>query len=296
MFSRVGDRVDVSLSMECRAYWKAKQAASPPSEQQESLRALIQLGAPVHVVPELVHLNMGLSIHRSQYMALEQGLLSTLEKSDGDNSPLVPIRTFVREANDRLDAIMRPIQSDEIGWIDPAIWSELFGCTMEDEKEHAVTMKDLLDGLVEFSDEAVDIARKRGLEGLANRFAFLGASSRAASDARGLERLHWLEPEVAYSIVNDLIIGGLFSKDLVRTSSVQFGLGMLSIRAVLTVYGACHRAREACRVEVTVQDLIDSMVTLSKMLRERAVIDFLRDHEKSLFSLFVTDFMWVNDK
>ncbi len=295
VFSKVGDHVDVSLSMECRAYWKAKQAASPPSEHQESLRELIQLGAPIHEVPELVQVNMGLSVHRSKYVALEQDLIAALEKPSDDNSPLAPIRTFVREANDRLDEIMRPIRSDETGWINPATWSAIFGCAMDDEKEHAVTMKDLLDGLVEFCDEAVLIARKRGLEGLANRFSFLGASSRAASDPQGFERLRWLEPEVAYSIVSDLIIGGLFSKDLVRTAPIQFGLGMLSIRAVLTVYGACHRAREACRVEVTVQDLIDSMVTLSKMLRERAVLDFMRDHEKSLFSLFVRDFTRAND-
>ena len=64
------------------------------------------------------------------------------------------------------------------------------------------------------------------------------------------------------------------------------GLARLWLRAWLTIHMAAARAREACRVQLLPQDLNDSMVTLSKVLREPAVEGLLAQLEPLLLDAF----------
>lgn len=66
-------------------------------------------------------------------------------------------------------------------------------------------------------------------------------------------------------------------------------MALLGLRVMLTWAGACERAKSACRVEVFGRDVIDSMVTISKMLRERAVIDCCKELKPLVVSLFLTN-------
>jgi hypothetical protein len=90
-------------------------------------------------------------------------------------------------------------------------------------------------------------------------------------------------------VLSDLLVSALFGKEALRRSDLRYGLARIGMRAWFTLSGACQRAKEACRTHVVTQDVIDSMVTMSKMLRERAVEEFLDEFKSSIISAFLTN-------
>jgi len=287
VFSITDDRIDVSLSMECRAYWKAKKAGTPPSGQQEMLRELIELGAPIHRISSTVFLDSGLLLSRADYLQLEEAMLQAVTKPSTHLSPIDPVVAMLKSGQEAFSLLRQPIDSEESRWIDAENWASMFSCPTtafrQDSTHHQSSLADILRAMTSFCEQARVVAKEKNLNGLGMRFHFLEDVCQGALGGIDMDSFGWTDLESCRQIVQDIVASGLFAKTVPRVGAVQFGAGVLGLRAYLTVIGACYRARQACRVNVSVQDLIDSMVTLSKMLREEAVIEFLRDYEQSLF-------------
>ncbi len=293
VFSFVNDRIDVSLSMECRAYWKAKKAATPPSEQQEMLRELLELGAPIHRVSKTVVWDSNLMCSELDYLKWEEQMIQAIVDSADEEQLFSSLQSMMSKADELFSLLGDPIQEQESTWVNPAQWATAFSCSESDflvENEvEKLSLESILNSLAEFSHQANGVASERNLKGLALRFNFLHNAAKSAAGNINLGAFGWSEPTVVREIIRDVLTSGLFAKTVPRLGTIQFGISVLALRCVLMVYGACYRAREACRVNVSVQDLIDSMVTLSKMLREEAVVEFLRDYEPMLYSALVEE-------
>jgi len=293
VFSLVNDRIDVSLSMECRAYWKAKKAATPPSEQQGMLRELLELGAPVHRISTSVGWDTRLMCSELDYIQWEERMIQSVQETENEEDVLASIQSMLTRSNELFSRISAPINKQEEAWVDPAQWATVFSCSDSSfvvaDNAKRLPLRAILDALSQFSNQAKEVASERNLTALALRFNFLKNAAASAGGDINLRSFRWSEPSTAREIIRDVLISGLFSKAVPRLGTIQFGTSLLALRCFLMVYGACYRAQEACRVSVSVQDLIDSMVTLSKMLREEAVIEFLRDYEHTLYSALIEE-------
>jgi hypothetical protein len=143
--------------------------------------------------------------------------------------------------------------------------------------------------MVSFCRKAAEVAEKSSLNPLAERFRCLERTSLAACSNLDPQSFRHLDPEASHQVLSDLLVSALFGKEALRRSDLRYGLARIGMRAWFTLSGACQRAKEACRTHVVTQDVIDSMVTMSKMLRERAVEEFLDEFKSSIISAFLTN-------
>ncbi len=294
VFSRVGDRIAVSLQLECRAYWKAKQAADPSSEHEGELRELLSLGAPLHSVPSRVLVDSGYVISREEYVALEAELVSaTRGFHDTSLGPLAPLVGYARGVESALQRLYGTVAKEEAAFCGPELWRKAFpGAFVADPDPTLVfqgTLGRFADRIAQFSNEGADIATERKLPFLAERLRFLGRSVRALCGGVEPRSFRFTDPVAARAILEDVIVSSLFGKEAVRRGMLRAGLGLVAFRVLLTLFAAAMRAKEGCRVEIHTQDLIDSMVTVSKLLRERAVSDVLEELQSPVLTLFLVN-------
>ena len=314
VFARTGDTLVMSLQMECRAYWKAKNAAGPPQEQESELRALLATGAPVHEVPDFVLVDTGLQLAQSQYLDFEAGLIADLrsgalgESAMGTEAPFGPILTFARAVDQRLTDLYAPLDVAEREYAHADAWESAFGGaqnafggaqgafggTKSDDPDvwenFLGTLQRFQDEATSFCDEGAQVADERQLPHLAQRLRLLCRTIQAACGGVEPTAFRATDPQAVRGILEDLIVASLFSKEPIRrASTLRFGLALCGLRALLTLAGACQRAKEACRVEITAQDVVDSMVTISKMLRDQAVLGLLEGLKNQVISLFLTN-------
>jgi len=301
VFSQLGDRIDVSLQMECRAYPKARAAASAPEAAAPDLRALLAISAPIHQVPERIQVDPGLAIGPAEYAAIEATIIADLRAQawlgpeDNDLPAFYkPLVTYARSVNAALSGLYQDIDADEAGFLRRKAWAGAFGEAFEGDAD---PWENFLAGLERFQSEAVSfceegagIAEERRLPFLGQRFRFLARSLRAVAGAVEPTSFRSRDEEHVASIVEDVIVASLFAKEGIRRGGdLRLGLGLIGLKAGLVVAGACDRAKEACRVEVVVHDIVDTMVVIGKMLRERAVLDLCESLKSLVISLFLTN-------
>ncbi|MFT7621730.1 MAG: Fe-S-cluster containining protein [Myxococcota bacterium] len=297
VFARTGDQLAVSLSTECRAWWKARQAASPPSEDEPELRTLLSIGAPVHEVPPRLRLDSGLLLARSDWLGFVASAVAGARAIDPDKGVYAPIVGFARAAELGLMAIYADIDSEERPWASSTAWRAAYpqqfghvGTQVEASENFEAGLARFDSEMASFTREGGDLARERDLHWLAARFGVLGRASASLCGGADPFSFRFADPEAAATILGDVIVSGLQAHEPVRRgATLRAGLAHCALRALLTLHGACARAKDACRVEVTVQDLVDSMVTIGKMLRERAVLHILSEIESVVISLFLTN-------
>ncbi len=294
VFARASGRIAVSIQMECRAYWRAKQAAAPPSEHESDLRELLQIGARVHAVPSRVQVDAGLHIGRDEYLRLESAIIAAVRDSASEGSMYDPINAFARAAHVALRGIYDSVDAEERAYVGSQRWSAAFPGHFPDDPDpwenFLAHLERFQQEVLGFMQKASEVAAQRQLPWLAQRFKVLGQSIHAACGAIEPTSFRCVDPEAARTILEDVIISALFAKEAVRRgTTLRLGLALIGLRALMTLAGACDRAKEACRVEVLTQDLIDTMVTISKMLREKSVADLLGGLENTLIALFLTN-------
>ena len=295
VFSQIGDRVAVSVQMECRAYWRAKQAARPIDEEEVELRELLRIGVPVHQIQGPIQVDPGLVISEREYLVIEQTLIDAIRDSRSTDAGIFgPLVAFARAANSAMEELYRDIDAEETSYLSTAVWAAAFPAQFSSSapgdswKNFFQQLEVFFEEATSFSREAADVALERELPWLSQRFSVFGHALRASSGTLDPTAFHFRDQEACVEILEDVLVSGLSGKETIRNGrSLRFGLGVLGLRALLTLNGACWRAKEACRIEVTVQDLIDTMVTISKMLRERSVVDLLSSLRDPLETLFV---------
>ena len=294
VFARDGDRIAVSLQMECRAYWQARQAARPMAEEEEDLRALLRIGSRVHAVPARVVVDSGLVVSRDRYRALEQAIITRVRSSDPALGPLGPLAAFAQGARAALAELYASVDAEERPYVGLGAWRRTFSGAFDGDPDpwenFFANLRRFADEASSFASDGAEVAQERQLPWLAQRLRMLARCIDALAGGVEPMSFRFRDAVATRTVLEDLIISALFAKEPIRRgSTVRFGLAMIGLRAMLTLAGACNRAKEACRVEVHAQDLIDTMVTISKMLRERAVLDLCQSLEISMISLFLTN-------
>ena len=286
VFSHAGDHLDVSLQMECRAYWQARQAAGPMAEVTGDLEELLRLGAPIHAVPERVPVDEGLQLSRGDYLALEAALIAAVQAAGPH--PVDLIRAFGAAVRATLGPILGPLEADEAGYASVERWQAAFPGAALPPPTPAANLSAALSRfaaeMTTFCDEAAGVARERGLVPLAQRYAALGRAIGALSGDVAPASFRY--GPGAREVLRDLLVASLFGKEAIRRAPLREGLALTGLRAVATLYGACRQAKDACRVEVFEQDIVDSMVTIGKMLRDRAVVACCNELKSSVIPLF----------
>ena len=291
VFSDRGDRIDVSLQMECRDYYAAARDAGPMEDDSEELRALLARGAPVHKVPGAVVVDDSFAISRERYLALEQRIIEEVRSLGPEGGPTGPLAAYAQACDDVLDDVYGPVMADETQYLALGSWRTAFPGSFPDDPD---PWENFLDGLgrfhervCEFTSQGAEIAARRGLGGLAQRFGTLERCVAAACGAVEPASFQVADPAAIHKIQQDTIVGMLYGKEAIRRGNLRFGLGLIGLRAWITWAGACNRAREACRVRLHNHDVIDTMVPIGKMLRERAVLGLLKELESTMISTFL---------
>lgn len=279
-FTRVGDRIDVSLYAECRAWHKATTAGPAPAKLTEALADMIRR-RPIPALRDRLALDGSLWTNTDAYLPAEERLIATIRGAGGDW--LAPLRAY----SDGVTAMLEELSGD-IGGADAAIlgrdgWAAAFPevswTAAQDE-----ALRSVLSTLQQFSAQAQDMAAQRDLPWLAMRFGFLGRAAGAVGVVSPLA-LRTPAADVLRKTLADLLVSAIFGKEPAR-APLRVGFARLSLRAWLTVHMAALRAREACRVQLLPQDLNDSMVTLSKLFREPAVEHVLGQLDDPLIEAF----------
>ena len=277
VFTRVGDRIDVSLQMECRAFDRAQRAAGPAAESEPELRDLLRIGAPVHTVPNVLDFGDGLAMGRDELERIEDALVAAVRAAP--LTPSGPVRALLEGVASVVASVEAPIEEAEASILRP-------------REEPAVGPNGPLVGafLADFSAflvEAARVATERGLDHVARRYTSLASALSEVTTVFD-RRVHRFEaPEVIAGLLADLAVAALRGKEPVRRGvPLRLGFAVLGLKLLLTAAGACARARAACRVHVVAQDLVDSMVLASKLSRDRAVLDFLEQDSARVLLLF----------
>ncbi len=267
-FTRVGERIDVSLYSECRAWRAAAEAAPDPAEQSDELRALIARQR-LPALPPLIPVDEAVLVPLADYLSEEAALIQTIRAAPVNlTGALGAYEEGAAILLTRLRALPDP---DEAALVSPAAWESAFPDAFPDP-DASILRTRVLDDLADFAAHAARIADQRQLPWLALRFGFLGRAARA--DFVDPAALRTPDPVRLHALLSDLLVSAIFGKEVAR-AGLRSGLARLSLRARLTLHAAAARAREACRVQLTVQDLNDSCTTISKVFREQAILGLL---------------------
>ena len=280
VFTRVGDRIDVSLQMECRAFDRAQSAAVPTSESEVDIRALLSIGAPVHSVPAVLTFADGIVLGRSDYDAIESGAIAAIRAVDLALGPAAVLRAFGSIMSAAVEGVRDPIRAAE-PFIEDGVRAP------GSAADRAAFIRDFSVFLAEGST----VADQKELPHLGRRFQALGEAVTLLPLAFDRNAIRPEQPAVVAGLLADVLVAGLFGKEPIRRGvSAELGLALLGLKGALVISGAAARARGACRRHMVAQDVVDSTVIASKMLRERATVDFLAGVSELVIRLFVFGF------
>lgn len=284
LFTQVpGGRIAVSVQMECRAYLKAKRAASPPAEQQQMLRELLGAGAFVQTVLDPVQVAPGLAASWEEAAALERELLGAFGAAGAAVDGACAAAGVVAEwAARRTEGWEEPHLEPEL-WA--GIWPEAFGDVGGDDGAvYARRSSALVERLSGHLCEEALRHREAGHHLEADRFALLERGLRAAHGQ--LDVTFFRAGPALDEILSDSWRAAVFAKEPLQGGTIVDGLARINLRLVLIRAIACLRARDALRMHVTDQDSVDSMVLVNKMGRQRSVALLLRSSVEALSFLY----------
>jgi hypothetical protein len=286
LFTALPDgRLAVSVQLECRAYLKAKRAATPPAEQQDMLRELVEAGAIVQTVTEPVAVAPGLYASYEAYEALERDMIAAF---DGAGTGPVAAALAARDVLDAWISSKLEELAPEEAHLDPAAWNAVFPEAFAPRETAAEALARRRGAFV---DRVASHAREEAVRHdeaghllERDRFATLERSYRAAL----------LEVDPSFfrmasghdEVMHDTWRSAIFSKEPLQQGTLVDGVARVHLRMALIRGLACHRAREAHRMDVFDQDAVDSMVVVHKMGRQRSVARLLRAASEAVTFLY----------
>jgi Fe-S-cluster containining protein len=280
-FTRTPAGVSVSFSMECRSWWQARQRGGPVADDEAAIRALIADGAPLLELPAPVPVWDGLDWDTETWLAV-QGEAVAAVRAAGDLAALIdgllgPCRRRLSEVTARYQASERFAGAAAWGLppapVDPMNFFEA-------RRVMASRMTTSLSELADRYRDVEDHAEADRVDRVAWALASLLDDRRRGQLADLGRWPHELE------VWRDMVLAGLYAHDPARGGSVVSGLAELALRVVAGHHLSGMLARAALRVRTEQQDVVDSMVLLTKMLRGKQVLASLRRLREPVTSLF----------
>lgn len=282
-FTRTPDGIDVSFAMECRSWYTARRRGKPVDTDEAAIRALLTESAPVLDLPLPVPVWDGLDWDLASWRRVRAVMLAAAREAESVDALVAGV---VAAALTELDANMAGYAAGEDflirdGWGLPEVEATVGGegvnfmerCRVVSDSVHA-GIDDLRQRCLQYGDRAQ-----------AGRLARLDVA--LASVLAG-ERLVDLVPfEGDLRVWKDVVMAALYAHEPVRRSDLLTGLSLLILRVIAGRQLAALTARDAMRVRTSEQDVVDSMVLLTKMLRGAAVEAILRPLRVQFVELFV---------
>lgn len=280
-FTRTPDGIDVSFSMECRSWWQARLNGRPPAEDEAGIRALVLEGGPVVDLPPVVAVWTGVDCDYAAWSALRAELIAGVTAAPDVAAMVAALVVPTRALFERLVA-----SDDE---------SELFA----ERAAWGVPEAPAPSAMAIFGRqrEALRTRLSEGLAGLARGFHAAGRGD----EGDRTERLRWgldallsgrqvgdllrLPHEV--EIWRDMLLAALYAHDPARRDDLLAGISHLVIRVLAGQLLAGLLAQVGLRGRTSEQDVVDSMVLLTKMLRGSAFSQLLARARGELVGLFV---------
>ena len=306
-FTRTPDGVDVSFSMECRAWHRARAAGRPIAEQEASLRVLLREGGPVLDLPSPVPAGPGTDWPMERWMGARAEAIDAVTRAQDLGSLVLglvePFRRRARADHERR-AAARAV------WLDPALWG-LPATTVGTEGQVARAEGEAA------AAERVDAARatllggpasqppgrlREGLQALGSRYDDRGDTVNAARVRAVQEALQAVvagpaggplgeivSHTEALSLRRDAVLASLYGHEPARQGDLRTGVALLVARTLAGKRASQAAARRSLRVRTEQQDVVDSVVLLTKMLRGTVVHGLL---SRTLADPLRTLFFW----
>ncbi len=283
VFVRTPRGIDVSFAMECRSWTRARVAGEPTAAREGELRALLADGATVLDLEVPVRLGAGLAIDFEAWEELRREMLGhAASASDlGDLADAVADPVLVA-----VDRALEPYADSELfatreGWGIPAPADDLTHRATRFMETCGRVSAQLVGGLGE-------LARHHQLAGSTDRVDRTQLLRRVLTELlSGRPPEPVSRPELELELHRDLVMAALHAHEPARRGGVLLGAALLNLKLI-----ACHRgaglvARAASRAAVTEQDVVDTMVLLTKMLRGTSTLGVVRHPRDELAELFL---------
>ncbi|MFO0745676.1 MAG: YkgJ family cysteine cluster protein [Myxococcota bacterium] len=275
-FTRTPAGIDVSFSMECRAWWTAKQNGLPPEQDEAGIRKLLSEGAPVLSLPVPVPVMDGLEWDAASWEAVRAEALGQIAAAT-DHAALVL-------------AVVNPVRSAIAKVMDGFAASEVFA----EREAWAVPAPDAQDQTARFFGTVgrLDQALKKGLQAIADEMDARGEGDQADRT----QRLRWATHALfqgrrcddlvrfphEHEIWQDMARATFQAHDPVRRGGLVQGTATLALRLLSGHLLSGLLAQAALRGRTSEQDATDAMVLVTKMWRGTAFERLLATVAKDL--------------
>jgi len=282
-FTRTPSGVDVSYSMECRAWWRAKRDAPPVEEDAPAIRRLLAAGGPVVDLPTVIPVAAGLDLSVAAWEGLREELL---DGARGATSFPELVTAVVLPAR-RLRAAMDGVYGDDERFVEREAWAL---------PAAAAGATGAAEGFIG-SCEALAGELRRGLDELARAFR----EAARYDEADRADRLAWavtallsgrrvedlLRFEDELEIWRDMALAALHGHEVVRRATLEHGIAMLALRLLAGRLLAGLLATTSLRGRTSEQDVVDAMVLVTKVPRGTAFARLFLAQQSPLADLFV---------
>ena len=283
VFVRTPATVDVSLAMECRSWTRARQSGVPMADREAELRALIADGATVLDLEVPIRLCAGLAVNFEDWERLRGEMIARASAA----ADLTALAEAVAEPviETVTDALASYAESEAFatraGWGIPAPSDDLThrAARLMETSRHVGTL---------LASHFAELARTETLTGRVRR------ADRAHLASRILREVLSGKPAAPVSrwdgemtVWRELVLAALHGHGPARRGSVALGTALLNLRLVACHRGAGIAARAASRAAVSEQDVVDTMVLLTKMLRGTSTTGVVSHAADELVALFL---------
>lgn len=281
-FTRTPRGIDVSFSMECRSWWAARQQGRPVAEEEDELRRMLTIGSILEV-PTPIAVWSGFDLDLDGWESLRAEMI---DRASAARDVAALVGALVGPAREAFAAVhARHAEAESFAARDA--WALPAGGGVGGE----ATARFL---------GTRDAVRSHLDVGLRDLGAELAAAGRPEERDRA-ERLRWvidalltgrraddlIRFEHELTIRRDLVLAALYGHEPARAGAVLFGVARLVLKLLASHLLSGLSAQTALRGRTTVQDAVDSVVLLTKMLRGSAFSRLLSGSRRELVELFV---------
>lgn len=277
-FTRTPDGLSVSFSMECRAWWEAKQNAGPIEDEEAALRTLLAQQVPVLEVPNPIPVWTGADLAFPRWNTLRQEAIDAVRAATDTPSILAAL---VGLAHSAYDAPVADYRSDEV-YAARGTWA------LEDEtrpaaESYAHARSQLASALGEGITQIAAHVDGRGdvIEG--DRIRRFKWAVNSLLSGRRVDDLVRFEHEL--EIWRDMVLAALYGHQPARRGDLLTGLAVLALQLLAGELLAGLLAEVARRGRVAEQDVVDAMVLVTKELRGSAFTRLIAKHRTNLVSV-----------